>query len=158
MFFKKKKETKETQTKKVEVNNPADIMAMFDYDEKDGTVRFNPDKLQAVHQEIEKAKAKLPELKRLYVISRDNIKLPDAQEIVMKAAVGGYPMLLDKSVPLVWCSAYPDSLFGEVPLVPLLLEYVKKMEGETYLNSKSNVMKIEGKHSDYEYLIIALVE
>lgn len=96
-------------------------------------------------------------LKRLYVICRDNIKLSDAQAIVLHASAKN-PLYVSKEVPLVWCAAYPDAMVGKVPLLQLLLGYVDQNEGDAYLNDDSMVIKDEGKYNGYEYLIIALVE
>jgi len=96
-----------------------------------------------------------PELIRLYVISRDNIKLNDAQVIVAFASMD-YPILSSKEVPLVWSSAYPDEIFGKHSLLTLLLAYAKKNEGSQYLNNESKVMQVTGTYDGYDYLILAL--
>jgi len=99
-------------------------------------------------------------LKRLYVISRDNIKLEDAQQIVMHAAMENpqyYMLLMMESAPLVWCAAYPDEIFGKESLPSLLLGYAKAQEGDKYLNDKSKLLPIEGKYNGYDYYLLALV-
>lgn len=102
-----------------------------------------------------KSKPEETALSRLYVISRDNIKLYDAQVIVAFAGIE-HPILTSKEVPLVWCSAYPDELFGRHSLQTLLLAYVRKNEGDQYLNNRSEVMKVTGTYDGYDFLILAL--
>lgn len=98
---------------------------------------------------------------RLYVISRGNIDLKEAQNITMHAAMNrpelAGNLLPDNHVDLVWCSAYPDALFGEYDLTSLLVEYVNKSEGEKYLNSSSQVIPVQGKKDGDEYLVLMLV-
>jgi hypothetical protein len=103
------------------------------------------------------ASTTIPDLKRIYVICRDNIKLSDAQQIVLEAAATNLA-LISKTVPLVWCAAYPDALCGDISLLQLLLGYINANEGNTYLKSDSMVIKVEGKYNGYDYLVIGLVE
>ena len=98
---------------------------------------------------------------RLYVISRGNIDLKEAQNITMHAAMNrpdlAKNLLPDNHVDLVWCSAYPDALFGEYDLSSLLVEYVNKSEGEKYLNSSSQVIPVQGQKDGDEYMVLILV-
>ena len=130
---------------------------MMIYDKENGKVRFNPNSINAspkaqegVTSKASKANASVsgPKLKRLYVISRDSIKLPDAQMIVAHASIKN-PIFMSETVPLVWVSAYPDSVFGEMSLPSLLIGYAKQSEGEQYLNSNSSVILDEGSYDGY---------
>lgn len=101
---------------------------------------------------------------RLYVISRDNIDLRGAQDITIHASVQ-HPEYLEylisdkseKSKDLVWCSAYPDSIFGEIPLPTLLIGYIKQSEGDKYLQGDSQLIQIKGEKDGYEYYILIKV-
>lgn len=98
---------------------------------------------------------------RLYVISRGNIDLKGAQDITTHAALA-YPEYADNLAPeehvdLVWCSAYPDAIFGEMELPELLVSYVQQSEGERYLNGESQLIPIEGEKDGEEYYILILV-
>jgi hypothetical protein len=95
-------------------------------------------------------------LKRIYVICRDNIGLGDAQNIVMQAA-SKKPVLISRDVPLVWCAAYPDERVWHVPLLQLLLGYIKQNEGDAYLKDDSDVIPEEGKYNGHDYLLLALI-
>ena len=98
---------------------------------------------------------------RLYVCSRDNIDLKGAQDITVHAAIHrpdlSEYLITDKRVDLVWCSAYPDSIFGEIPLPSLLMGYIERSEGDQYLKKSSPVIPVEGEINGYEYYIIILV-
>lgn len=98
---------------------------------------------------------------RLYVISRGNIDLAEAQEITKYAALE-HPeraenLMPDEHVDLVWCAAYPDAIFGEISLQDLLVGYVEKSEGDKYLNKSSQVIPISGTKDGNEYFILILV-
>ncbi|HML68538.1 MAG TPA: hypothetical protein PKA81_09085 [Clostridia bacterium] len=148
MFFKKKKE------------KVSKIAAPIGWkQDEDGNYRIDFDALNAMMTPEPPKPNPGATLERLYVISRDNIQLLDAQNIVLHAAstVQNGGLLISREVPLVWCAAYPDELFGEVSLPELLLAYANGQEGEKYLNEKSKVMPVEGKHNGYEYYLLALV-
>lgn len=98
---------------------------------------------------------------RLYVISRGNIDLKGAQDITTHAALS-HPEYADNLAPeehvdLVWCSAYPDAIFGEMELPELLISYVQQSEGERYLNEESQLIPVEGEKDGEEYYILILV-
>lgn len=98
---------------------------------------------------------------RLYVISRGNIDLEEAQNITIHASMA-HPefaeyLLTEKHVDLVWCSAYPDSLFGGMELKDLLIGYVQQSEGDQYLKDDSQLIPIEGTKDGDDYYILILV-
>ena len=98
---------------------------------------------------------------RLYVVSRGNIDLAEAQEITKHAAFE-HPeradnLMPDEHVDLVWCAAYPDAIFGEIRLQDLLVGYVEQTEGDKYLNKNSQVIPISGTKDGNEYFILILV-
>lgn len=97
----------------------------------------------------------MPQLVRLYVISRDNINLEIAQHIVMDAGSKNH-LILSRVVPLVWCAAYPDELFGAIKLPGLLVGYAHQQEGDEYLKPDSSILPIEGKYNGYDYYLMAL--
>ena len=98
---------------------------------------------------------------RLYVISRGNIDLKGAQDITMHAAAAhpeyAVNLLPDEHVDLVWCSAYPDAIFGEMELQDLLIGYAQKTEGDRYLKGDSQLIPIQGTKDGDEYYILILV-
>lgn len=141
MFFKKKDKTVKSTAPMPQFVKGADGNYRLDMSGANG----------AKPQETEKT----PELTRIYLISRDNIKLPDAQEILLST---GNDLMLSKAVPLVWCAAYPDELFGKYSLQSLLLTYVKQKEGDEYLKKDSMVHEEKGSFNGYDYYILALFD
>ena len=98
---------------------------------------------------------------RIYLISRGNIDLEEAQKITLHAALehpeyGDY-LAPEKRVDLVWCSAYPDAIFGKEELQYLLISYVQQTEGERYLKADSRFIPIKGTKDGYDYYIMILV-
>ena len=98
---------------------------------------------------------------RIYVISRGNIDLKEAQNITVHAAMN-HPefaenLLTKEHVDLVWCSAYPDALFGEYDLQTLLTGYIQNSEGNTYMKGDSPLIPIEGNKDGDDYYILILV-
>ena len=98
---------------------------------------------------------------RIYVISRGNIDLKEAQNITIHAAMN-HPefaenLLTEEHVDLVWCSAYPDALFGEHSLPTLLTGYIDHSEGNTYVKGDSPLIPIEGTKDGDDYYILILV-
>lgn len=149
MFFKKKKKDDKEGYAKYAKGVNVDVIT------EDGSYKLDLDALN------DPAPTGVMALKRLYVISRDNIKLEDAQQIVMHAAMENqqyYMLLMMESAPLVWCAAYPDEMFGKESLPSLLLGYAKMQEGDEYLNDKSKLLPIEGKFNGYDYYILALLQ
>lgn len=147
MFFKKKnKGGKDGYAKYAEGVN-VDVMT------EDGSYKLDLDALNGPAPAAKPDQSAL-ELVRLYVISRDNIKLEDAQQIVLSTNDW---RLMSKAVPLVWCAAYPDEMFGKSSLTELLLGYARMQEGEKYLNENSKMVKFEGKFKGYDYLVLALL-
>ena len=66
-------------------------------------------------------------------------------------------LLPDGHVDLVWCSAYPDAIFGEYKLPALLIGYIKNSEGDKYLKDDSKLIPIEGNKDGDDYYILILV-
>ncbi|MGI6090903.1 MAG: hypothetical protein ACOYEL_05915 [Saccharofermentanales bacterium] len=98
---------------------------------------------------------------RIYVISRGNIDLKEAQNITVHAAMA-HPefaenLLTDEHVDLVWCSAYPDAIFSDYKLPSLLIGYIQKSEGDKYLKGDSKLIPIEGNKDGDEYYILILI-
>jgi hypothetical protein len=148
MFFKKNKD-------KISKATPSKVWKQ----DKGGNFRIDFDALNAMMPTEPPKSNQGVTLERLYVISRDNIQLSDAQNIVLHAAstVRNGSLLISREVPLVWCAAYPDELFGEISLQELLLAYANQQEGEKYLNDKSKVIPVEGNYNGYAYYLLALV-
>lgn len=98
---------------------------------------------------------------RLYVISRGNIDLEEAQKITLHAAIEhpefGDNLTPENHVDLVWCSAYPDAIFGEMALPELLVGYVQQTEGDRYLKGDSQLIPISGEKDGDEYYILILI-
>ena len=155
MFFKKNKQKASKQPPNMpQMKTDHDGNVWFDFSSEAATdnTPVKPTKPAKTFQE--------PVLERLYVISRDNIQLSDAQKIVLNAAMNtkNGELLVSREVPLVWCAAYPDELFGEMSLPELLLGYVSQQEGEKYLNGESMVLPVEGKYNGYDYYLLALIQ
>ena len=98
---------------------------------------------------------------RIYVISRGNIDLKEAQNITIHAAMN-HPefsdnLITEQHVDLVWCSAYPDAIFGEYDLQTLLTGYIQNSEGNTYMKGDSPLIPIEGNKDGDDYYILILV-
>ena len=148
MFWKNKKKNPET-------NEEAPVFPKFVVD-SEGNYRLSFDDCSS---------KPMPEPKivtdRLYVISRGNIDLKEAQAITVHAAME-HPEYLDnlvteKHVDLVWCSAYPDAIFGEMELPALLIGYAQQSEGDKYLKGDSQLIPITGNKDGDEYYILILV-
>ncbi len=98
---------------------------------------------------------------RIYVISRGNIDLKEAQNITVYAAKE-HPeffenLMPDKHVDLIWCSAYPETMFGEYDLSSLLTGYINRTEGNQYIKGNSPVLPIKGTKDGDEFFILVLV-
>ncbi len=141
--------------KKKEKKQPEQTVAMPSFRQNDnGSFSLSFDDMTA-----------MPEPKlitdRLYVISRGNIDLKGAQDITIHAAFA-HPeyaenLLTEEHVDLVWCSAYPDAIFGEMELKDLLIEYAQQTEGDRYLKGDSQLIPIQGEKDGDEYYILILV-
>ena len=155
MFWnkKKKKEEEEIPVEMIFTDQATPVFPGLKQNDN-GTFSFSLDDMQPI-----------PEPKfvteRLYVISRGNIDLKEAQDITVHASIE-HPDLADyliteDHVDLVWCSAYPDALFGEYELKTLLMGYINQSEGETYMKPSSPVIPIEGSKDGDDYFILILV-
>ncbi len=149
-FKKKKKKEEEVPVEMIFTDSPS--FPGFKQNQ-DGTFSFSLDS-------VPKEEPKLV-TDRLYVISRGNIDLKGAQDITVHASLK-HPefaeyLITNKHVDLVWCSAYPDSLFGDHELPELLIGYIKHSEGDTYLKGDSQLIPIEGNKDGDDYYILISV-
>ena len=152
MFWNKKKKEKEEAASEV---NYTDSPVLPGFKQNDnGSFSLSLDDMQPV-----------PEPKiitdRIYLISRGNIDLKGAQDITVHAAMA-HPefadnLITEEHVDLVWCSAYPDAIFGEMELQDLLIGYAQQTEGDQYLKGDSQLIPIEGEKDGDEYYILILV-
>lgn len=151
MFWNKKKKKEEVPAEKNYSDSP--VFPGFK-ENSDGTFSLSFD---------EPAKKKEPKMvtDRIYVISRGNIDLKEAQDITIHAAMDNPDfagnLITDGHVDLVWCSAYPDAIFGQYKLPELLLGYIKQTEGDKYMKKDSTLIQLEGNKDGDDYYILILI-
>ena len=158
MFWnKKKKKEEEVPVEMIFTDQPSPVFPGLKQNEN-GTFSFSFDEPAAAPAPKREPKIVTD---RIYVISRGNIDLKGAQDITVHAALA-YPefsenLITDSHVDLVWCSAYPDAIFGEYKLTTLLMGYIEQSEGERYMKKDSPVIKLEGNKDGDDYLILVLI-